>query len=94
MSDIVTSNLVAASVISPKYLSTSKIPSNHRLSRHIFGISNNWRNHVHFINDHKVLYPAGHNIIVYNIDEKQQSYIAGIEGYKGFTTVAVSPLRK
>jgi hypothetical protein len=79
MSDIVTSNLVAASVITPK---------------HIFGISNNWRNHVHFINDHKVLYPAGHNIIVYNIDEKQQSYIAGIEGYKGFTTVAVSPLRK
>jgi len=91
MADIIPSNLTATSLIAPRFLF---FLLSFNLFRHIFGISNNWRNHVHFINDHKLLYPAGHNVVVYNTDEKQQTYISGVEGYRGYSTLAVSPLRK
>lgn len=49
------------------------------------------------------MYPAGHNIIIYNIDEKQQQTISGrsllligvgIEGSEGITALTVSPGKK
>ena len=36
------------------------------------------KNNLFYLDDQRVLYPAGHNVIIYNIDEKNQIYIPGI----------------
>lgn len=62
--------------------------------KHIFGMNSNWKNHVQYISENKIIYPAGHNIVVYNTDEKTQSHITGIEGFRGISTMSLSPSRK
>lgn len=60
-----------------------------------------------FYDDQRVIYPAGHNVVIYNVDEKTQSYIPGknlknlmkfvqigIDGSEGITAMTVSPSRK
>jgi len=46
------------------------------------------------LDDQTVLYPCGHNIIIYNIDDKSQKYISGIEGSEGISALALSPAKK
>ena len=46
------------------------------------------------MDDQTVLYPCGHNIIIYNIDDKSQKYISGIEGSEGISALALSPSKK
>ncbi len=41
-----------------------------------------------------MLYPCGHNIVIYNLDDKSQVYIPGVEGSEGITTLALSPSRR
>ena len=41
-----------------------------------------------------MIYVAGHNVVIYNVDEKTQQYIPGIDGSEGITALAVSPSRK
>jgi hypothetical protein len=36
------------------------------------------KNNLFFIDDLRVLFPAGHNVIVHNTDDKKQTYISGI----------------
>ena len=40
------------------------------------------------------MYPCGHNIVIYNTDDKSQRYIPGIEGSDGISALAVSPTKK
>jgi len=40
------------------------------------------------------IYPCGHNVAIYNIDEKTQTYISGVDGSEGITAMTVSPSRK
>ena len=28
------------------------------------------KNNLYFVDDHRILYPAGHNVVYYNIDDK------------------------
>ena len=32
---------------------------------------------IFYCEDSRVIYPAGHNVVIYNIDEKTQTYISG-----------------
>lgn len=41
-----------------------------------------------------MLYPCGHNIVIYNIDDKSQKYIQGIEGSEGISAIALSYSKK
>ena len=71
--------------------------SNHGVSvnpRFIFGVKGYIKNNVHFLDDHRVTYPAGHNIIIYCFDDKSQTYIPGIEGSDGITALTVSPSKR
>lgn len=52
------------------------------------------KNHVQYLSDHKIVYPAGHNIVVYNTDDKTQVHIGGMEAYRGFSTYCISWTRK
>lgn len=44
--------------------------------------------------DKEVIYPAGHNVIFYNIEDKSQRYISGIEGTQGITAMALSKSKR
>ena len=52
------------------------------------------RNNLHLIDEHKLLYTAGHNIVVYSTDEKNQYFLQGQEGTEKITTIAVSKSKK
>jgi len=49
---------------------------------------------IFFVDNQNVLYPCGHNIVIYNIDERSQKYIPGIEGSEGISALALSPSKK
>lgn len=58
--------------------------------RFIFGSNGSIRNNLYVIDDNKVMYVAGHNVILYNIDEKSQYFIPGSEITEGINHIAVS----
>lgn len=60
----------------------------------IAGLRVEVRQNLFFLNDNTVVYPAGHNVVVFNTEEKTQRYIAGIEGSVGISAQAVSPSKK
>lgn len=55
-------------------LSPSLIPS------HIFGLRSDIPDNIHFIDDGLVLYPAGHGLVLYNMETKAQRFIHGSKG--------------
>ena len=38
--------------------------------RFIFGVKGDVKTNLFYLDDQRVLYPSGHNIVVYNIDDK------------------------
>lgn len=56
----------------------------------IFGINGQLKQNVHIVEDKKVMYVAGHNVVVYNPDEQSQTFIPGTEGTEGITHISVS----
>jgi WD40 repeat protein len=44
--------------------------------------------------EHRVIYPAGHNIVMYNTEDKGMSFFPGLEGSQGFTCLALSPSKR
>jgi WD40 repeat protein len=63
--------------------------------RHVFGLKANVKGTVHFTEETHVLYPAGHNTILYATDQKTQTrFFSGSEGSEGISCLAVSPNRK
>lgn len=56
----------------------------------LFGIKGDVSNNIHFLDDNMILYPVGHNVVIYRTDDKTQKYIPGIEGSEGITALAVS----
>ena len=64
-------------------------------AKFLFGLKGDVRNNIHFLDDNqRVVYPCGHNVVIYNMEEKSQQYIQGIEGSEGITALAVSPSKK
>ena len=71
----------------------------------MFGVKGDVKNNLFYLDDQRVLYPSGHNIIIYNIDDKKQTYISGkikilliisigVEGSEGITALTVSQGKK
>jgi WD40 repeat protein len=58
------------------------------------GLKGDVKMNIHFIDNQNVLYPCGHNIVIYNTDDRSQKYIPGIEGSEGISAVALSPSKK
>ena len=59
------------------------------------GIKSDVKESVLYLNDDsEMIYPCGHNVIFYNIAEKTQRYIAGIEGSQGITAMCLSYNKK
>jgi hypothetical protein len=58
------------------------------------GLKGDVKNNVFFLDDQTILYPCGHNVIIYNMEERSQKYIQGIEGSEGISCIAVSAAKK
>ncbi|BFZ16806.1 hypothetical protein BsWGS_19845 [Bradybaena similaris] len=63
-------------------------------ARHIFGLKTGVSGNVCYHDEQTIVYPAGSNCIIYNIDQKSQRFIAGTEKNEGMTALAVSPNRR
>ena len=46
------------------------------------------------LEDHKLMYSSGHNMVIYNIEDRSQSFLAGKDGTEGITCVSISPSKK
>lgn len=49
-------------------------------SKFMAGIKSDVKESVLYFDDSEVIYPCGHNVVFYNIVERGQRYISGIEG--------------
>ena len=58
--------------------------------KHIFGLKVDVASNCHYQDEHTIVYPAGAYCVIYNIDTKQQKFIAGSEKCQGITAMAVS----
>jgi hypothetical protein len=47
------------------------------LCRHVFGLKADVSSGIHYLEDNCVIYPAGHNIVLYSTDTKTQRFIHG-----------------
>eukprot|EP00741_Cyanophora_paradoxa_P020094 tig00021234_g19395.t1 len=64
------------------------------LHRHAFGLKGDVKDNVCYLEEQSVIYPAGHNTIIYNIEQRAQKFIPGTEKTEGITAMCVSPNRK
>jgi hypothetical protein len=47
----------------------------------LFGLKGDVQGNLFYYDDQRVIYPVGHNVVIYNVDEKTQQYIPGKEGH-------------
>lgn len=69
-------------------------PSQQIQLKYIFGLNSNIRNNIYFIDDSRIIYPAGYNIVCYSLTDKTQTYFQGVEGYRGFSCITLSPMKR
>jgi len=63
--------------------------------RHFFGLKGNVHNNVAFAEEGVLVYPCGHNVIVYNLESKEQQFLHAVEtAGKGITALAVAPNKR
>lgn len=47
------------------------------MCRHVYGLSGDVADNIHYVDETTVVYPAGHNVVLYNTEQKVQRHIAG-----------------
>lgn len=62
--------------------------------KHIFGCKGDIVNAVYHIDEHRVIYSSGHNIVIYNIEDRQMQFLPGLEGSLGITAMTLCPLQR
>ena len=63
-------------------------------ARHTFGIKADVKDNICYLDEQTVIYPSGHNIVIFNTEQKTQKFIPGTENTEGITAMAVSPNHK
>lgn len=58
--------------------------------RFSFGVKGELRNSLHIVDDKKLLYVSGHNVIMYNIDEQSQYFIPGCDNTERINKISLS----
>jgi len=64
------------------------------LPRHVFGLKGDVKDNIHYIDESTVIYPAGHNTVMYHLEQKTQKFIPGTVDTEGITSIAISSSRK
>jgi hypothetical protein len=61
-----------------------------QVERFVFGLKGDVKDNIHYLDEHNILYPAGSNTVIYNIESKTQRFIPITEKCEGITAMAVS----
>ena len=61
--------------------------------KYIFGLKAT-NPQVFHVDEHKVVYPAGHNVVTYNIEDKLMQYYPSLETTTEITHMSISPTRR
>jgi hypothetical protein len=64
------------------------------LPNHVFGIQSSLRDGLHFVDDTTVVYTAGHCVVWWSMDQKNQKVAVGSADTEALTAIAVSHNRK
>lgn len=59
--------------------------------RHIWGLRSDVKDNLHVIADSTIVYPAGHNIIIRNLETQQQQFIQPPLESEGVIGVTLAP---
>ncbi len=59
-----------------------------------FGLKGDVANNVWYLDEQTILYPSGANLVLFNVDLKQQKFIPCTAGSEGMTALAVSPNKR
>eukprot|EP00397_Hematodinium_sp_SG-2012_P002542 GEMP01002549.1.p1 GENE.GEMP01002549.1~~GEMP01002549.1.p1 ORF type:complete len:1215 (+),score=317.57 GEMP01002549.1:306-3950(+) len=62
--------------------------------RHVFGLKPDVRCNVHYVDETQLLYPAGHNTVLYNTEQKTQRLFPGTPDAESITCLALSPNKR
>eukprot|EP00744_Colponema_vietnamica_P001225 GILI01002055.1.p1 GENE.GILI01002055.1~~GILI01002055.1.p1 ORF type:complete len:1251 (-),score=376.19 GILI01002055.1:222-3974(-) len=62
--------------------------------RHVFGLKGDVTNNIAYVEENLVVYPSGHNTILYNTENKTQKFFPGTDGAEAITALAVSPSKR
>lgn len=62
--------------------------------KYSFGIKGDVANNVWYLDEQSILYPSGANLIIFNVDQKAQKFVASSAGSEGMTAMAVSPNKR
>jgi hypothetical protein len=62
--------------------------------RFIFGVNGQIKNNLFIIEEKKLVYVAGHNVIIYNVEENTQFFIPGSEGTECINFITLSPTNR
>ncbi|EGR29835.1 WD repeat protein [Ichthyophthirius multifiliis] len=60
----------------------------------VFGMNSQIRTNIYFLDEEKIIYPAGHNIVQYHIQDKIQVYYYGSTDYRGISCIELSPMHR
>lgn len=54
------------------------------------------KNNIAFAEENVVVYPCGHNVVIHNMESKEQQFIHGMEtgSFGGITALCVSPSKR
>lgn len=64
------------------------------IPHHVFGVRSTLKNSLFFVDETTVAYPAGHNLVFWNLDTRTQKIISGSPEMEGISAIALSPNKK
>jgi len=62
--------------------------------RHVFGLKSDVTSNVHYVDETQLLYPAGHNTVLYSTDQKTQKIFPGTPDAEAIACLALSPNKR
>lgn len=80
--------------ISPHKSIMSVVNASTLSCKYIFGLQSRLRQNVAFVDDHTICYPAGHYIVIYNLQDKSQKFISASLSASGISALAISPSKR
>jgi cilia- and flagella-associated protein 57 len=60
----------------------------------MFGLKSDVKNGIHYLDDQRILYVCGHNVVIYSFEDKSQIFIPGTEGSEGISALSLSKSKR
>ena len=62
--------------------------------KYCFGLTGEVKQNVSYLDEQTIIYPAGTNLVLFNIDQKTQKFLSFSQGGEGGSAMTVSPNRR